>query len=164
MKTYEDYYTTETLEALRRKRNTAAVFLALLAAASVTACVILLCRVNTLNAPRMLTAVLTVNAASCILWLLLYFHLFSPLHKEHDHVRALAGETRERLTGTLHVLPGKTLILTSITVRDISLEEGPERHRLLASARVAPRLARLEGRHVTVETVHRYVVATEVES
>lgn len=158
-----ELYGDADLQRLKVKVMGWSIGLAVLAAAALTACVVMAALTGTANAAKMETAVIVVNIA--VGWLVIYCGIFVAAAGRHEleHAKMLGakepGAERIRIVGTPVVTDQRIVIRRSITARRVEVQGDGEVHRLLVCESRAKVLAQAGAS--AVYAAHGYVAAYE---
>lgn|GEM_PF-2405034 len=131
------------------------------ALAALAACVVLVCKTNTANAPRMQWRVCELSAVSGCVVIFLCKHFVLPGKREILHLRTLRDEERQAVSGKVSLLPGKISIPGSVRIRKLQVRTGEKTGTVNIGCRFVKRLPKLPAA-LTLYTVHGYVIAWEV--
>lgn len=154
-------YSQERRVRLTRKIKALRILLWLLAAAALTACVVLTCCANTANSSVMM--LWTMGISTVAGWIVLYLAIFcvGEWKKELAHASHIMEAEQEAVTGTVRVDPRWMRIRKSITVRKVFVRTPEGERQFLVNAARAEEL-RTAGERLTVYVSHGYVAAYEV--
>lgn len=154
-----ELYGDTELQRLRHKVKGWRIGLAVLTAAALTVCVVMVTLTGTANAARMELAVIIISAL--VGWLVIYCGIFVAVagHHELEHAEMLSKENRTRIVGTPVVTDQRIVIRHSITARRVEVQVDGEVHRLLVCESRAKALAKAKA--VALYTAHGYIAAYE---
>ena len=154
-------YPPERLRQLKRKIKALRILLWVLAAAALTACVVLTCCANTANSSVMM--LWTMGISTVAGWIVLYLAIFGVGEgkKELAHASHLVEGEQQAVTGTVLVDPCRMRLRKSISVRKVFVRTPEGEQSFLVNAARAEELRRA-GERLTVYVSHGYVAAYEV--
>lgn len=154
-------YPQERLMQLKRKIKTLRIFCWVLAAAALTACVVLTCCANTANSSVMMLWTMGISTAAG--WIVLYLAIFcvGAGKRELAHASHLLDGEQEAVTGTVRVDLRRMRIRKSITVQKVFVRTPEGERQFLVNAARAGEL-RGAGERLTLYVSHGYVAAYEV--
>lgn len=154
-------YSQERRVRLTRKVKTLRLLLWGLAAAALTACVVLTCCANTANSSVMM--LWTMGISTVAGWIVLYLAIFcvGEWKKELAHASHIMEAEQEAVTGTVLVDPCRMKLRKSISVRKVFVRTPEGEQSFLVNAARAEELRRA-GERLTVYVSHGYVAAYEV--
>lgn len=156
-----ELYTRRETERFRRLALCSGVLAAAALAAALAVCVLLCCRVRTLNAARLEKTVILVSVLSGWFALLLYFMVCRPARAEYRHMAGIRQGEKTEHSGVLTVSPAELTLPRSITVRKVTLSGDEGELALTLNARLARRMPP-NGSRVRVSAVRKYITAFEV--
>ena len=154
-------YPPERIIQLKWKIKALRILLWVLAAAALTACVVLTCCANTANSSVMM--LWTMGISTVAGWIVLYLAIFSvgERKKELAHASHLMEGEQQAVTGTVRVDPQRMRLRKSITVQKVFVRTPEGERSFLVNAARAEELRRA-GENLTLCVSHGYVAAYEV--
>ena len=154
-------YPPERIIQLKWKIKALRILLWVLAAAALTACVVLTCCANTANSSVMM--LWTMGISTVAGWIVLYLAIFGvgERKKELAHASHLMEGEQQAVTGTVRVDPQRMRLRKSITVQKVFVRTPEGERSFLVNAARAEELRRA-GENLTLCVSHGYVAAYEV--
>ena len=150
-------------QLLRRKRAAEVLrwILIAMAAAALTACIVLTARANTKNIQTMLAWCIGISIVTG--WLIIYLYLFvvRQTKRELAHAANLTDGEREAITGKVTVTKRRFRIRNSVTVCQVLVDTGEGIRGAQVDVNRAAQLKKA-GQYLTLYTAHGYVAAYEV--
>ena len=156
-----ELYSRQDLERLEKKTKHAGRAAALIAAATLTVCVLLCCLANRHTAPTLEKTVTGLSILGGWTVIYLYHHLVKELRWELGHAKMLLEGERSTLEGVIEVSKERMRIRGSIRFFPLTLIEGDERHRSKVIAARAETLRAENGNRLRLYVVNGYVAAYE---
>lgn len=157
----QELYSRQDLQRLEKTTKRAGRAAAILAAATLTACVLLCCLTTQSNAPLMEKATIAVSVLGGWVVIYLYYHPVRELRLERGHAQMLLEGERETLEGVLELSEQRMRIRGSIRFYPLTLTDGDMTRRSKVIAARADALRAVNGKRLRLYVVNGYAAAYE---
>ena len=159
-----EFYSPQSAERLRKKRNMIIGLTAALAVCRLAACITMCCMTNTGNAARMQLYTCITAAAGGVVVIALYLNAVRTAVYKYRHEMTILKDMpamSSSVCGTLTIETAVRQIPKSISVRRVTVNCGCRAEVLNIRAEHAPTLCKLKG-SVRVTSVHGFITGYEV--
>lgn len=157
----QELYSRQDLQRLKKTSKHAGLAAALIAAATLTACVLLCCLTKPDNAAAMEKAAVAISVVGGWTVIYLWNNPVKDLRCELGHAQMLLEGERETLEGVLALSKQRMRIRGSIRFYPLTLTDGNETRRSKVIASRAEALRATEGKRLRLYVVNGYAAAWE---